>query len=76
MVGILAISVTLTRLPFLKLISNSTCVFNINSDFSIKYIQLTDNSFKVLLGHEAPILSVALDNKLQYGVRGDELIAL
>ncbi|GAB6021814.1 WD repeat and HMG-box DNA binding-domain containing protein 1 [Chamberlinius hualienensis] len=34
-----------------------------SSDFSIKFVMLHDNRFKVLLGHEAPILSVAVDQQ-------------
>lgn len=39
------------------------------SDFTVKLVDTEDNSQKVFHGHEAPILSVALDPKGEFLVR-------
>jgi len=42
------------------------CLFDVFSDFTIKVVKLEDNEQKCFKGHQAPILSVALDPKDVY----------
>lgn len=50
----------------LKSISHMYAAFKFHSDFNIKVVTVADGSQKILKGHEAPVLSVAIDPKDQY----------